>query len=52
MIEIKRPAIWALAAYGTGIAASTWIGQHTILLLVLALSAIIAAWILSQSGRL
>ncbi len=52
MIEIKRPAIWALAAYGTGIAASAWIGQHTILLLVLALSAIIAAWILSRSGRL
>lgn len=51
MIDIKRPAIWVLTAYAAGIATSSWIGQYTVLLLGLALSAIIVAWILNRSNR-
>jgi competence protein ComEC len=51
MIEIKRPIIWAMAAYATGIATSAWIGQHIFVLFGLALSAVITAWILNRNNR-
>jgi len=51
MFEVKRPIIWVLAAYSTGIALYAWIGQHTLLLLGLALSAVFAAWVLNRNKR-
>ena len=51
MFEVKRPAIWVLAAYSTGIAVYAWIGQHTLLLWGLSLLLIITAWVLNRSKR-
>jgi len=51
MVDVKRPAIWVLAAYSTGIAASQWVGNFTVLLWGLALTAVIVAWVLARSDR-
>lgn len=49
MFEVKRPALWVLAAYSTGVAVYAWIGQHTILLWGFALLAVFAAWVINRN---